>query len=197
MHRSVTLSAALLTLAACEVKRTPPDFYNHPDRAVVVKQEGEDEIRARVLAFAEALSRGDRAAATTALAPADLAAIVGMDDNGGMVRFGTAGVDSALAELGPPVPALVRTPDLRVGMSQGMGWFSTHLQLLPTGAGGPTRLLRLSGVFELDRGAWRLVQAHLSRAESAVATLRPDSLPRPAAPPSPAADSAADPAGAE
>jgi hypothetical protein len=195
VHRSVALSAALVTLAACEVKRTPPDFYNHPDRAVVVKQEGEDEIRARVLAFAEALSRADHPAATTALAPADLAAIVGMDDNGGMVRFGAAGVDSALAELGPPVRALVRTPDLRVGMSQGMGWFSTHLQLLPTEAGDSTRLLRLSGVFERDRGAWRLVQAHLSRAESAPATPRPDSPPRPAAP-SPAADSAAAPAGA-
>ncbi|HEX8430469.1 MAG TPA: nuclear transport factor 2 family protein [Longimicrobium sp.] len=197
MHRSVALSAALLTLAACEVKRTPPDFYNHPDPTVVVKQEGEDEIRKRVLAFAQALSRADHAGATTALAPADLATIVGMDDNGGMVRFGSAGVDSALAELGPPARALVRTPDLRVGMSQGMGWFATHLQLVPTGAGGTTQSLRFSGVFERDRGAWRLIQAHLSRAESAPATPRPDSLPpRPPAP-NPAGDSAAAPAGAE
>lgn len=193
MYRSLAAATALLALAACDVERTPPEFYNHPDPAVVDRQEAADEIRTRVRVFAEALGRGDQDEAVQALAPGEMAAVVGVDDNGGLVRFGTPGLDAALAGLAISSPMVVRTPDLRVSASQGMGWFSTHLQLLSTSAATEPVLLRMSGVFVRERGAWRLAEAHLSRPGSAAPTPRPDSVPAPN--PAPSADSAAAPAG--
>ena len=190
VHRSLLAAAALAALAGCKVDRTPPEFYNHPDPAVVDRQEAADEIRTRVRVFAEALGRMDTGDAVQALAPDAMAAVVGVRGNDGMVRFGPAGVNAAVAELAIAAPAVVRTPDLRVSASQGMGWFSTHLQLLSTSAATDPVLLRMSGVFIRERGEWRLVEAHLSRPEHAT--------PRPAAAapaPSPAADSAAARAG--
>jgi hypothetical protein len=120
-----------------------------------------------------------------ALAPDEMATVVGVDGNDGVVRFGAAGVSAAVAELAVAAPTVVRTPDLRVGASQGMGWFSTHLQLLSTSAATDPVLLRMSGVFVRERGEWRLVEAHLSRPRAATA----EPVPPPAS--SPAADSAA------
>jgi len=117
--------------------------------------------------------------------------VVGVRGNDGMVRFGPAGVSAAVAELAVAAPSVVRTPDLRVSASQGMGWFSTHLQLLSTSAATDPVLLRMSGVFVRERGEWRLVEAHFSRPEAA--TPRPEPEPGPAT--SPAADSAAARAG--
>ncbi len=185
MHRSLVAAAALAALAGCKVDRTPPEFYNHPDPAVVDRQEAADEIRTRVRVFAEALGRTDTQEAVQALAPDEMATVVGVDGNDGVVRFGAAGVSAAVAELAVAAPTVVRTPDLRVGASQGMGWFSTHLQLLSTSAATDPVLLRMSGVFVRERGEWRLVEAHLSRPRAATA----EPAPPPAS--SPAADSAA------
>ncbi len=185
MHRSLVAAAALAALAGCTVDRTPPEFYNHPDPAVVDRQEAADEIRTRVRVFAEALGQMDSRRAVQALAPDEMAAVVGVEGNDGVVRFGAAGVSAAVAELAIAAPTVVRTPDLRVGASQGMGWFSTHLQLLSTSAATDPVLLRMSGVFVRERGAWRLVEAHLSRPRTATVE------PAPAPAPSPAADSAA------
>jgi hypothetical protein len=186
VYRSLAAAAALAALAGCDVKRTPPEFYNHPDPAVVDRQEAANEIRSRVRVFAEALGRMDTGDAVQALAPDSMAAVVGVEGNDGMVRFGAAGVRAAVAELAIAAPTVVRTPDLRVSASQGMGWFSTHLQLLSTSAATDPVLLRMSGVFVRERGEWRLVEAHLSRPERATAEPEPAS--------SPAADSAAAPA---
>ena len=188
MHRSLVAAAALAALAGCKVDRTPPEFYNHPDPAVVDRQEAADEIRTRVRVFADALGRMDTQEAVQALAPDSMATVVGVEGNDGMVRFGAAGMSAAVAELAIAAPTVVRTPDLRVSASQGMGWFSTHLQLLSTSAATDPVLLRMSGVFVRERGEWRLVEAHLSRPEAA--TPRPGPAPAP----SPAADSAAAPA---
>ncbi|HLL83751.1 MAG TPA: nuclear transport factor 2 family protein [Longimicrobium sp.] len=185
MHRSLVAAAALAALAGCKVDRTPPEFYNHPDPAVVDRQEAADEIRTRVRVFAEALGRAETQEAVQALAPDEMATVVGVDGNDGVVRFGAVGVSAAVAELAVAAPTVVRTPDLRVGASQGMGWFSTHLQLLSTSAATDPVLLRMSGVFVRERGEWRLVEAHLSRPRAA--TVEPS--PAPAS--SPAADSAA------
>ena len=194
MHRSLAAATALFALAACDVERTPPEFYNHPDPAVVDRQEAADEIRTRVRVFAEALGRGEQAEAAQALAPGEMAAVVGVDDNGGLVRFWAPGLDAALAGLAISSPTVVRTPDLRVSASQGMGWFSTHLQLLSTSAATEPVRLRMGGVCVPERGAWRLAEAHLSRPGTAApATPRPDSVPAPN--PAPSADSAAAPAG--
>ena len=187
VHRSLVAAAALAALAGCKVDRTPPEFYNHPDPAVVDRQEAADEIRTRVRVFAEALGRMDSQEAVQALAPDEMASVVGVEGNDGMVRFGAAGVSAAVAELAIAAPTVVRTPDLRVSASQGMGWFSTHLQLLSTSAATDPVLLRMSGVFVRERGEWRLVEAHLSRPEGA--TPRPEGAPPGS--PSPAADSAA------
>jgi ketosteroid isomerase-like protein len=186
VHRSLVAAAALAALAGCKVDRTPPEYYNHPDPAVVDRQEAADEIRTRVRVFAEALGRMDSEEAVQALAPDEMAAVVGVDGNDGMVRFGAAGVSAAVAELAIAAPTVVRTPDLRVSASQGMGWFSTHLQLLSTSTATDPVLLRMSGVFVRERGEWRLMEAHLSRPEAATPARAPA--------PSPAADSAAAPA---
>lgn len=192
MQRSAAAAAALLALAACKVERTPPEFYSHPDPAVVERQEAADEIRTRVRLFAEALGRSDTGEAVRALAPDELAAVVGAEGNGGMVRFGAAGMTAAIGELAIPAPTIVRTPDLRVGASTGMGWFSTHLQLLSTSTATAPVLLRMSGVFARERGEWRLVEAHLSRPEDA--TPEPAAQQQPPQPSPPAGDSAAAPA---
>lgn len=191
MHRSLVAAAALLVLAGCKVQETPPEFYSHPDPAVVDRQEAADEIRGRVRLFADALGRGDMADAVGALAPDELASVVGVDDNGGMARLGTAGVQDAVGQLAITAPVVVRTPDLRVGTTVGMGWFATHLQILsPTVATEPV-LLRMTGVFARERGEWRLVEAHISRPDAAPAATAADSLPRRGAP---SPDSAAAPA---
>ena len=192
MHRSLVAATALVALAACNVERTPPEFYSHPDPAVVDRQEAADEIRTRVRVFADALGRGDRDEAVQALAPDEMAAVLGVEGNGGLVRFGAPGLSAAVAGLAISTPSVVRTPDLRVSASQGMGWFSTHLQLLSTSAATEPVLLRMSGVFVRERGEWRLAEAHLSR-PGAEATPRPDSVPPPN--PAPSADSAAARAG--
>jgi ketosteroid isomerase-like protein len=189
--RSAAAAAALLALAACKVERTPPEFYSHPDPAVVDRQEAADEIRTRVRLFAEALGRADTDEAVRALAPDELAAVVGAEGNGGLVRFGAAGMTAAVTELAIPTPTIVRTPDLRVGASTGMGWFSTHLQLLSTSAATEPVLLRMSGVFARERGEWRLVEAHLSRPEEATPEPAARQQPQPSPP---AGDSAAAPA---
>lgn len=180
MNRSLAATAALLSLAACKVDRTPPEFYSHPDPAVVDRQEAADEIRTRVRVFAEAVGRMESAEAVQALAPDSMAAVVGVDDNNGMVRFGAPGLSAAVAGLAITSPTIVRTPDLRVSASQGMGWFSTHLQLLSTSSATAPVLLRMSGVFVRERGEWRLAEAHISRPGTATPAALPPA-PSPAA----------------
>ncbi len=189
MHRSIAAAAALVALAGCKVERTPPELYNHADPAVVDRQEAADEIRTRVRVFADALGRGERADAIAALAPDELASVVGVDDNGGMARLGPAGIDSALGQLAIAAPVLVRTPDLRVGTTVGMGWFATHLQVLSPSAATDPKLLRMTGVFARERGEWRLVEAHISRPGDPA----PATVPGPPAP-APSRDSATAPA---
>lgn len=162
--RHLAAAACLLALSACKVERTPRDFYTERDPGVVEQQESAGEIRGRVRSFAESLGRGDRADAVEALAPVDLAQVIGADVNSNLTRIGPAGLRSALDSMALPGPSVARTPDLavQVGLREGMGWFSTHVELLPASARPPVRL-RLTGVFTRDRGEWRLAQMHLSR----------------------------------
>jgi len=181
--RLIAAAALLLpALAACKVERTPREFYTQRNPARIDQQEAAGEIRDRVRNFAEDLGRGDRAGAVEALAPLDLALVIGVADQAGLTRLGRAGLAAELDTLQLPVPAVARTPDLavQVGLTDGMGWFSTHLELLPVaGAAREPMRLRASGVFTRDRGEWRLSALHLSRGE-----------PPPAAADSLAADSA-------
>ena len=171
MHRPLTTAALLaLTLAACgdapvRVERTPREFYTQRDPSLVERREGADEIRARVRNFAEGLARGDRPFAAAALGPNELTEVIGTDANGGVLRRGPEGLVIALALVPVPSPAVARTPDLEVDVSSRglVGWFTTHLELLPVG--GPLQdavQMRATGVFQRDRGEWRLAQIHLS-----------------------------------
>jgi hypothetical protein len=178
VHRTASVAAALLVLAACSVERTPQEYLDPRDPAVVERRESEEELAARVGAFREALARGDRADAVAALIPAADAHVMGVQFNDGRPRFGAQGITEALQSLRLPTGAVARTPDLRVQAATregGLGWFATHLELLPVvGAGGEAQWLRVSGVFMRREGQWRLLQIHLSRAETP-APARPDS----------------------
>lgn len=187
--RHLAAAALLLALAACEVERTPPEFYKERNPALVEQQDAEGEIRARVRSFADGLGRGDRGDAADALYPLDLAQVIGADGNRNLTRIGPLGLRQALDSLRLPSPAVARTPDLqvRVGLREGLGSFTTHLELLPVGTPAREPLwLRASGVFTRDRGAWRLAQLHLSRAWQPPDTLAADTA---------GADTAADTAG--
>jgi SnoaL-like domain len=201
VHRTATV-AALLALAACSVERTPQEYLDPRDPAAVEVRESEQELAARVGAFREALARGDRPDAVAALIPAPDAHVMGVQFNDGRPRYGAAGIAEALQTLQLPSGAVARTPDLRVEAGTregGLGWFATHLEILPVvGAGGEPQWLRVSGVFARREGEWRLLQLHLSRAEApAPAPARTDTTAataRDSSPPSPGA-AAAPPAG--
>jgi hypothetical protein len=184
VHRTA-VAAALLALAACQVAPTPQEYLDPRDPAAVERRESEQELAARVGAFREALARGNRVAAVQALVPAADTHVMGVDFNDGRPRYGPQGIADALADLPLPAGAVARTPDLRVEAETregGLGWFATHLEVLPVvGAGGEPQRLRVSGVFIRREGEWRLLQLHLSRAE----------MPEPARPDSATADSAA------
>lgn len=183
MHRTVSVATALLALAACSVERTPQEYLDPRDPAAVERRESEEELAARVGAFREALARGNRADAVAALSPTADAHVMGVQFNDGRPRFGAQGVADALAALRLPTGAVARTPDLRVQAATregGLGWFATHLELLPVvGAGGEAQWLRASGVFLRREGEWRLLELHLSKAETpAPAPARADSAAR-------------------
>jgi hypothetical protein len=179
VHRAPALAAALLALSACRVERTPDEYLNPRNPAQVESREAENEVAARVGAFSEALARGGQADAVAVLAPTPEAHVIGIGLNDGRPRFGPLGLATAIADLGLPQGAVARTPDLRVESDgRGLAWFATHVEVLPVvGAGGQAQRLRVSGVFNQREGDWRLVQLHLSRAETPPpATPRPDSL---------------------
>jgi SnoaL-like domain len=189
VHRVPAVAAALLALAACKVDRTPQEFLDPRDPAAVERRESENEIAARVGAFREALARGNQADAVSALAPAPEAVVMGVEFNDGRPRYGPLGLAAALEGLHLPRGAVARTPDLRVEAGTregGVGWFATHLELLPvTGVRTEPQWLRVSGVMDRREGEWRLLQMHLSRAERPAppvaapdsATVRRDSTP--------------------
>lgn len=164
MRHTLLAFAALLSLAACKVERTPREFYTQRDPAVVDQKEAAGEIRARVRSFAEELGRGDRAGAVEALLPQEGVLVIGVDAHDGVARLGPAGLAQALDSVELPVPSVARTPDLQVqvGLRDGTGSFSTPIELMPASGGDPVSL-RASGVFAQQGGQWRLTQIHLSR----------------------------------
>jgi hypothetical protein len=170
-------AAALLALAGCDfmkVERTPRTFYTQRDPARIDQQEAASEIRARVRNFAEEMGRGNRARAMTAINPTEDVLVIGSDASGGVARIGVRGLAEALDSVPVPAPAVARTPDLRVevGLREQTGWFSTPIQFIGAGSAAPDQWLRASGVFSQDRGDWKLVQIHISRAYVAPDTTR-------------------------
>jgi hypothetical protein len=176
-------AALLVALAGCDfvkVERTPRSFYTQRDPARIDQQSAASEIRARVRNFAEELGRGNRARAMTAINPTEDVLVIGSDASGGVARIGVRGLAEALDSVPVPAPAVARTPDLRVevGLREQTGWFSTPIQFIGAGSAAPDQWLRLSGVYSQDRGDWKLVQIHISRAYVAPDTTRADSARR-------------------
>jgi hypothetical protein len=163
--RLIVLAVVVLALAGCRIQRTPPEYLDQRDPGEVDRQEAANEIRARVGAFRQALTRGDRGTAAAALSPVGLSHVIGLDAHGGLPRYGPGGLAAALDELEIPSVSVARTPDLRVEVSlrQGVGWFATHVELFPVGGDGEPQSFRMTGVMARDRGEWRLAQVHFSR----------------------------------
>ncbi|MDB4948837.1 MAG: hypothetical protein JWM27_1486 [Gemmatimonadetes bacterium] len=178
MLRRLAATTALLLLAACKVERTPRSFYDRQP-AAAEQDAAAAELRARVRAFGSGLERGDKAAAASALSPTGDAIVFGLRSDEGQALTGGAGLRAALDEIPVPAPLAARTPDLtvRANLKGNLGWFSTHLEMLPTGPEGHFARLRVSGAFMRDGGEWHLAEIHLSQP-----------VPEPAPP---AADSAA------
>lgn len=176
----LALSAALL-LSACEIERTPPRYYSHRVPAETEIALAEEELRARVGAFGQALERGDPDAALLALAPAPELYLVGPGAE--EVAAGPAGAAELLGALfGEEPPALeVREVRVTLGPRARVAWVAGFLRVRDP-AGGEDGLLRITGVYLRVRGEWRLVQAHLSRPPTPPAEAPPGSPPDSLAP---------------
>jgi hypothetical protein len=180
LPRSPAALAALVLLSACRVERTPRSFYDQRQPAAQDQDVAVAELRARVRAFGAGLERGDAAGAVSALAPTGDAIVFGLKDHDAPPFSGPEAVRRALADIDVPAPLAARTPDLTVkaNLKGNLGWFSTHMEMLPKGPVGHFERLRVSGAFTRDGGEWHLAEIHLSSpvAEPAPAdTARADS----------------------
>lgn len=182
----ILLVGGLLLLGGCKVERTPREYFDHARPAEVVQREAAEELRDRVLAFGQALVRGDELAAQAALAPAPDGYLLGPLD--GQVLQGGERIAALVRRLAALGPLAVDVLDVHVGVGPraSVGWFAARFQVpgLPDSAG-----LRMTGVYVRDRGDWRLVQGHLSLAATGLPALPGSPYPDSAA--APAADAAA------
>ena len=172
-----TVLGTLLLLASCKVESTPVDYIDRATSAEAGRTEAEAEVRDRVLAMGQALGRRSSADALLALAPARDVFVVGLDSVGSQAS-GPAQIGAILDSLvARPVPLLTRDVVVHVAPRANVAWFHAVLD----GEGEETPALRMTGVYELNEGAWQLVEAHLS------APLTP---PSPSSPAEEGADSA-------
>ncbi|HEX2188674.1 MAG TPA: nuclear transport factor 2 family protein, partial [Longimicrobiaceae bacterium] len=191
VHRITgTVLCATLLLAACKVERTPRRFYSQRDPAAAERELFTAELTDRVAAVGPALDRRDAGGALFALAPAPDVHVIGPE--GGIPAVGPDRLAAVLLAVTDTVPATVSVHDVRValGPRAQTGWFSAGVEVLRPGAADPAGAadtLRFSGVYLRNRGEWRLMQAHLSRA------FTPPAAPQPS-PPDSAGRGAAAPA---
>jgi hypothetical protein len=150
---------ALLLLSACKVELTPEEYFDHRGTARDQGETGAAEVRDRVLAMGQALSRGSARDALSALAPSGDAYIFGMvEGSGGDLPAHAEGQLEALAGRVQPL-----SPDavvLRQGPTGNVVWFRTRLVPQDEDRGE----VRVTGVYVLREGIWNLVQAHFSTA---------------------------------
>jgi hypothetical protein len=154
---SGTALGLFLLLGACTIEPTPADYIDRVSSA----QEGRDaagEVRDRILAMGQALSRGNAADALVALAPARDAYVVG--PQAGLEVTGPEQIGVVLQSLAAqPVPIQTRDVVVSVGPRGNVAWFRA---LMDAEGPGDTATIRITGVYLLNEGAWQLVQAHLS-----------------------------------
>jgi SnoaL-like domain len=173
-----TVLGLVLLLSACEIEPTPADYIDRATSAEAGRAQAEAEVRDRVLAMGQALARRNPTDAFLALAPARELFVVGpgaeTGDGPGPERI-RAILESLAAQ---PTPVQARDVVVNVAPRANVAWFRAVLD----GEGEDIPGLRVTGVYELNEGAWQLVQAHLSN---------PLMPPSPSSPPEPGADSAA------
>lgn len=166
-----------LLLCACKIEQTPPDYIDRASSEEAGRAEAAGEVRDRVLAMGQALGRRNAADALVALAPARDAFVVGPWP-AGEDGLGAAEIRVILDSLAArPVPVLTRDVVVSVAPRANVAWFQAALD----GEGEDSTGVRMTGIYELSEGVWRLVQAHLSA---------PVMPPSPPSPPEQAADSA-------
>lgn len=167
------LCAALLA-SACKVERTPPEYFDHRRPTSELRVAAAEELRDRLLAAGQALSRGDVAEVIQALSPAQGAYFLPAD--GARARIGEEQIAQALAELATGGSTVrFRDVEVEVGPAADVAWFRARLEHTEAAAAAP---VRITGVYlRGGEGEWRLVQAHLS-----TVTPADDSLPQNPAP---------------
>jgi hypothetical protein len=153
----------LLTLAvvlsACQVERTPREYFDHALPIQAERADAAEELRDRVHAFAMAVGRQDAAAAPNALAPAAEVRLVGpvMGD----IRLGPGEMGALIDRVGQRPGAALSVDDVEVtvGPRANVAWFAARFQVVD---GAAAQDWNLTGVYAREEGAWRLVQAHLA-----------------------------------
>jgi hypothetical protein len=173
-----TVLGMLLLLSGCEIEPTPVDYIDRGTSVEEGRAQAEAEVRDRVLAMGQALGRRNATDAYIALAPARELFVVGpgVEAGEGPGPQQIRAILGSLASQETPVQA--REVVVSVAPRANVAWFHAVLD----GAGEETPPLRLTGVYELNEGAWQLVQAHLSN---------PLMPPSPSSPPESDGDSAA------
>lgn len=175
---SILILTAAASLAACEIEQTPRSYIDRQLPSATEQQAAEDELRARLLLFTQAVNRRDAAAALAALAPAPDVNIIGFTDE--MRASGVEDSYNLLRDLlGQATGRLeLREARIWVGPEADVGWFTLRWTVLQPAVqeAGSVERLRLTGVYLSYEGAWQLVQAHLS-VPSDTLTAPADSLP--------------------
>ena len=118
------------------------------------------EIKASVLAFYEALGKGDNAAIGRLVSRADQALVVGTDPAEWLVGHATITsiIKSQMEEMGGGFR--FEAGDVQAYREGSVGWAADQPTLaMPDGSSVP---MRLTGVFHNEDGGWKAVQVHLS-----------------------------------
>ena len=163
MHqRRIFCCICVVLLAACKIEETPRSYIDRQTSAAREREEAGAEIRARILAFADALDRRNPARAAAALAPSPVAAVIG--PMRAQAAPDPAALQAALREIVPRAGEAVAVEDIEIGVAARaqVAWFNARLVTAPDSA--PPADLLFSGVYQRREGAWELVQAHLSTA---------------------------------
>lgn len=150
----------MLLASACKIERTPREFFDHQDPIALEREAAAEEIRDRLLALAQAVSRGDAPAAYQAFSPSLDAFALGPVD--GIALRGAEQIDSVLQHLARSGTTVrLRDVQVEVGPRANMAWFAAVVEL-PEREEGLARTLRATGAYVRNEGGWQLVQAHLS-----------------------------------
>lgn len=157
---AATLGVVLLA-PACKVEPTPRPYFDQQVPTERERASAADEVRDRLLALAQAMSRGDAVSALEAFSPAPDAYVLGPAE--GTTLSGAEQLDSVLQGLsGGAYAVTVRDLQVQVGPRANLAWFRMLLDVPARGGAPAGSTVRATGVYVLNEGVWQLVQAHLS-----------------------------------